>query len=101
LQYLEDPYAVLDELVGSGSDLVVVDLTIVNKELEDRVFLQHVPKAIYEASYPCYSLSENRLIKSMEMASYELLEGFPSISFPALDYIESYFNGYIFMRQSK
>ena len=65
VHYLEDPYAVLDELVRSGSDLVVVDLTIVNKELEDRVFLQHVPKGIYEASYPCYSLSENRLIKSM------------------------------------
>lgn len=72
-----------------------------NKAFTDKIFPKHVPKAIYQASYSCYSLSEDRLIQSMEMESHKLVEGFPSISFPALEHIKSYFNGYIFMKHSK
>lgn len=101
LQYLPDPYVVLDELIGSAPDVVVIDLTIVNSEARDRIFVQNVPKTIYQASYPVYALSEDRWVKTMNMAGYALIEKFPSISFPALAYIGSHFKGYIFMRKSR
>jgi putative methyltransferase (TIGR04325 family) len=101
LHYLKEPYLVMHELACCGADLVVIDLTIVNKDFADRIFLQHSPKSIYQASYPVYTLSENRLIKRMNILNYRLIESFSSINFSALDTIKSHFNGYIFIRYSK
>lgn len=101
LQYLEDPYAVLDELVRSGVNLIIVDLTIVNKSQSNKIFLQNVPKSIYEASYPVHALSEKQLFTRLGLAGFGLVVSFPSISFPELDGIDAYFRGYIFKKKSK
>ena len=101
LQYLPDPYQVLEEVIASASSVVVVDRTIVNNDSIDRTFVQNVPKEIYQTSYPAHSLSEDRLVKKMNMAGYLLIESFPALSFTALEYIEACYKGYIFLRKSR
>lgn len=100
LQYLADPWAVLDELVQVGADLIVVDKTIVNGTAASVPYKQVVPASIYEASYPCWSLSESQLMDKV-LGPYELLADFPSLEFPALARIDSAFKGYLFARANR
>ncbi len=99
LQYLPDPYAFLDELVESGADLILIDLTIVNSKKFDRIFIQNVPKSIYEASYPVRSLSEEKLISSIERFGYNIIADFKTLNFPQLKKLESQFKGFIFSKK--
>jgi putative methyltransferase (TIGR04325 family) len=98
LQYLRDPARALDELLAAGARYVAVDRTIVNSSAHDRLYVQHVPASIYAASYPCWSLSEPRLLERFS-GRYDLLSGFASLPFPALRRIGSEFKGYLFARR--
>lgn len=100
LQYLEDPYTVLDELAQSGVNLIIIDRTLVNKSQSNMIFLQNVPKSIYEASYPVHSLSESQLLIRLDLAGFGLIVNFPSLYFPALDKIDADFRGYLFKKKS-
>ena len=100
LQYLKDPYAVLGELARRDVNLIIIDLAIFNNTQSNKIFLQNVPKSIYEASYPVHTLSESQLIKRLDSAGFELVVSFPSINFPALDGIDANFFGYIFKKKT-
>jgi putative methyltransferase (TIGR04325 family) len=52
LQYLSNPYHVLDELSRSGADIVIIDRTPFHDEDKDFFLVQNVDKSIYSASYP-------------------------------------------------
>jgi putative methyltransferase (TIGR04325 family) len=62
LQYLEDAYAVLDELVGSGVETILVDRTSFHDGENDFIAVQKVGEAIYPASYPLWIFSKNNFI---------------------------------------
>jgi len=53
LQYLPDPYGALREVEAAGVPEVVIDRTPRHDGAGDLVFVQHVPPAIYRASYAC------------------------------------------------
>lgn len=53
LQYLPDPYAVIDELMDVGIQYIVIDRTPFADIEADCITVQHVPPSIYSASYPC------------------------------------------------
>lgn len=53
LQYVPDPYDVLDELMGTGISYLVIDRTPFADQRADWITIQHVPESIYNASYPC------------------------------------------------
>nr|WP_305891408.1 methyltransferase, TIGR04325 family [Methylomonas sp. SURF-1] len=97
LQYLPDPFDILKSLMISDADVLIIDKTIVNDSQSDRLYIQHVPDSIYKASYPCWSLSESKLINAVS-SHYSLKADFPSLSFPVLKLIKSEFKGYIFQR---
>ena len=99
LQYLESPHIILEEIGNVGASLIILDRTIVNKTERDIPYNQIVPPSIYSASYPCWSLSEDELIKSLSV-SYHLVSDFPSLNFPALKEIESIFKGFIFIKKT-
>lgn len=99
LQYLESPKSWINELKMVGADIVIIDRAIVNASDCDTIFVQRVPSVIYSASYPCFSLSENRLINAVS-PDYVLKSCFSSLPFPALLSIASEFKGYIFERSS-
>lgn len=56
LPYLENPRALLADLGGRDFDHLIVDRTGFVGRGRDRLTVQHVPAAIYEASYPCWFL---------------------------------------------
>jgi putative methyltransferase (TIGR04325 family) len=98
LQYLENPHIMLEKLRNIDASVIIIDRIIVNKTRRNFLYNQIVPPSIYSASYPCWSLSEDVLIKSLSV-SYHLVSDFPSLNFPALKEIESIFKGFIFVRK--
>lgn len=63
LQYLEKPYALLEEVKDSGIPHVLLDFIGYNDQPGDRITIQYVPPVFYgvEASYPCYFPDRNRV----------------------------------------
>jgi hypothetical protein len=78
----------------------VLDRTIVNAGGADRIYVQDVPSVVYEASYPCYSISEPSLIGYVDGLGYDLLTDFDAGEFPAVEATGSTFKGYIFSRKT-
>ena len=99
LQYLQDPGNIIDSLIKIGSDVILIDRTIVNSNSVNNIYIQHVSSAIYSASYPCYSLSESWLLNPIGN-TYDMVTDFTSLDFPALRNINSKFKGYIFKKMA-
>lgn len=97
LQYLENLVEIIKELKTLNSSVIILDRTIVNKTTEHKNYVQIVPPAIYSASYPCRSLAESKLIQYF-YPEYRLESSFPSLSFPALEKIDSMFKGFLFTK---
>lgn len=97
LQYLPDPKTIIKKIIKLGAKVIILDKTIVNKSSKNKIYVQHVPANIYLASYPCYSLSEEKLI-SLFGLGYRLESSFESLSFPELSRIDSQFKGFIFSK---
>lgn len=61
LQYLPAPGTVLDQFAATDASALLIDRTPVSDETQDRVCIQHVPRRIYDASYPSWVFSRQRL----------------------------------------
>jgi len=61
LEYIERPYDLLKEIATRNFQYIILDRTPVVGLESDILTVQKVPKEIYEASYPCWFLSENKL----------------------------------------
>jgi putative methyltransferase (TIGR04325 family) len=62
LQYMENPPLTLAMLDRLPVRHLVIDRTTISEEATDRLCVQHVPKSIYKACYPCWILSRSRLL---------------------------------------
>lgn len=62
LQYLERPYELLETINKISSAAIIIDRTPIAKSGE-KITIQHVPRSIYSASYPCRFLDKQRLEK--------------------------------------
>lgn len=58
LQYLEEPFALLEYLLEIKPDFIFIDRTPFIEHLESLISVQHVPAAIYSASYPSWLFAE-------------------------------------------
>ncbi|MBL4699826.1 MAG: methyltransferase, TIGR04325 family [Phycisphaeraceae bacterium] len=74
LPYLPQPYEMLKQLLAMPYSMVIIDRMMCQKGIEDRLALQHVPKAFYgrKVNYPVWLLSFEKLIKVFEQAGYTL-----------------------------
>jgi putative methyltransferase (TIGR04325 family) len=77
LQYLENPYQLLEEIQQLNKPYIILDRTTVNFESQDIITKQHVPNYIYEGNYPCWFLSEQKLLQSFA-PHYKLIHSFQS-----------------------
>ena len=100
LHYLSDPYAVIDSLKSTGAEFLIIDNTIINNSLSSYIYIQNIPKSIYEVSYPCYSLSESQLINNI-VNDYNLISDFFGLNLSGLERINSLYKGYIFKKNNK
>lgn len=65
LQYLEEPYHVLESLSSQGIKILILDRTPMHQGEKDIVVAQRVSSHIYNASYPAWIFCEDRLISSL------------------------------------
>jgi putative methyltransferase (TIGR04325 family) len=63
LQYIEEPYALLDDIKQIEVPYLLLDYIGYNDGPEDRITIQHVPPVFYgiETSYPCRFFSRTKL----------------------------------------
>lgn len=90
LQYIEEPYQLLEKIKQTGLKYVLIDRTPFISG-PDRITVQKVNPAIYKASYPCWFFNEEKFVKSVN--GYKML-----FEFKALDRsnIKSEFKGFLF-----
>ena len=77
LQYLENPYIFIDEILSKNFPYILVDRTAFIEDDKERITLQRVPPSIYPASYPAWFFNENKFLNAF-LAKYELLNSFES-----------------------
>ena len=77
LQYLPDPGSVLEELLQTQANTLILDRTPMSNELENTVCIQKVPRHIYSASYPAWVFSRRWLFNNL--SQWEIVAQFPGI----------------------
>ena len=80
LQYLPQPWRMLDSVTDTGVDLLIIDRTPFHPGPEDVPTLQKVPEHIYPASYPAWILSWERMIDALD--GWHIVARFPGIEPP-------------------
>lgn len=66
LQYVPDAPVVLERIANTGALALLLDRTPMSDVAEDRVCVQHVPRQIYDASYPCWVFSRERMRERLD-----------------------------------
>ena len=66
LGYLENPHDLLRAAVARGFNHILIDRTGLIEGPTDCLTVQHVPRSVYRASYPCWFLSRDRLLRHFE-----------------------------------
>jgi hypothetical protein len=67
----------LEELAALKPSFIVIDRTIVNLRGASKAYVQTAPKAIYEATYPVWSLAESALMEALLQRAYQAPCRFP------------------------
>jgi putative methyltransferase (TIGR04325 family) len=94
LQYLEEPYSLLENLKSLPIDYIIIDRTPFVSG-KDRITIQKVWPRIYKASYPCWFFNEQKIVNLLS-TDFRLV-----LKFDALDKanISSKFKGFIFSKK--
>lgn len=96
IQYLEDPYSVLDELLRSGVGTILVDRTcFVANDGPEIYKVQVTPASIYPARYPIRFFDRRKFTHWFVMNGFRMIEQFQSLD--KLD-AEATWQGFIFHR---
>lgn len=98
LQYLPNPYPILEEAFASGSPYIIVDRTGFTLSDSERVTIQQVPSTIYKASYPCRFFSESSFVELFRENGYTVMTDFLSDDNAN---IPSKYKGFIFQKENK
>lgn len=81
LQYLEKPYERLTEVGALGRAHLIIDRTPCSDQARDVLTVQSVPRSIYDASYPCWILSRQKLTQALEL-THAMVASFQESSGP-------------------
>jgi len=98
IQYLEDSYALLDDIVKRDFEFIIIDRTIFFDD-EDRITVQRVPPSIYDASYPCRVFNRQKFLRYFS-EGYDLIYDFEALGGNV--FVESTaarYEGYLFQKK--
>jgi putative methyltransferase (TIGR04325 family) len=97
-QYLASPQWLFDQINSIGADILIFDRTPFTGMSEDTICIQHIPSNIYQASYPMWLLSRNKLLG--QLSNWKVYESFASPEGRVISKggVEFDFSGYIFER---
>jgi putative methyltransferase (TIGR04325 family) len=79
LQYLEQPYALLEKVLSLGFEFILIDRTTFLEKGDDRITVQKVSPEIYEASYPAWFFNREKFLSRFSKR-YELMAEFDALS---------------------
>lgn len=71
LQYLKNPYQILNKIIKKKIPNIIIHRSPFTQTTEI-IKIQHVPKHIYEASYPIRILDIDKICKKLNKAGYKL-----------------------------
>ncbi len=75
LQYIEKPYAVLEEIMRLQPKYVIFDkIPFLASSNEDHMVVQKVSPSIYDASYPCWVFGIDKFMSFFRKQNYRLVE---------------------------
>jgi len=77
LQYMSDPYKILDELFKKKIVFILIDRLVINHN-KDFITVQNVSPNIYKASYPLWIFKEKNILDYFLKNNYELIVDFDS-----------------------
>ncbi len=78
LQYLPEPYKILDKLFEKKLKFILIDRLVVNNK-RDLITVQNVDPVIYEASYPLWIFKEKNVLDYFIKNNYELVVDFDAL----------------------
>lgn len=96
LQYLENPYQILDQIIEKNIKYIFIDRTPFIDSDIDRITLQKVPKNIYKASYPCRLFSQDKFVSYLN-DKYKMLHSYSCDDISNSNKIK--FKGFLFVRK--
>lgn len=76
LQYIENPYELLDNILKHSFEYILIDRTPFSKMNQDIIKLQTVSPNIYEASYPCWFFDRDKFVCYFTDKGYSIVEEF-------------------------
>lgn len=79
IQYLENPYALLEEVLSYNFDFLIFDRTTFMESGEDRLTVQKVKPTIYGASYPAWFFNREKFLAFLAR-DYELVAEFDALA---------------------
>ena len=101
LQYLPEPFAILQEAISSKADYIVIDRNPFIEYGKTMLSLQKIPKQIVEASYPVWLFNEQEF-KQVFVEKYDEIASFDAIDATiGQGRLTSNFKGVIFKRIEK
>jgi putative methyltransferase (TIGR04325 family) len=86
LQYIENPYELLDAIFLYEFDYIIIDRTSFCTENRNKIKLQIVPSKIYNASYPCWFFDEKYFYQYFLSKKYSVIEIFEGADGSGHDY---------------
>jgi putative methyltransferase (TIGR04325 family) len=87
LQYVEEPFSLLDEAIDSGARVVAFDRLLVSAAHRHAVFIQRPdPGEYYRATYPAWRFSRDLFVREIASKGFSLVEHFPLDVHPRFDY---------------
>jgi len=95
IQYIEDPYALLERLTSLRFEYILFDRTPFITGKRDRLTIQKVSPEIYQASYPCWFFAKDRF-RAFFYDNYETVAEFEGLD---IANITSTFDGCILRRR--
>jgi putative methyltransferase (TIGR04325 family) len=79
IQYLEKPYAFLEEVLSYKFDFLIFDRTTFIESGEDRLTIQKAKPTVYKASYPAWFFNREKFL-SFLLRDYELVAEFDALA---------------------
>ena len=76
LQYLEHPFAILDELLNLPCDVILLDRTPFWDGERDWLAVQNVPPVVYDASYPSWIFAKTRFYDHLAQRGWDVMTSF-------------------------
>jgi putative methyltransferase (TIGR04325 family) len=99
LEYLPNPFSILDEVFNSGVQNIIIDRTGFLEGPLDRLTVQNVPPHIYEASYPAWFFSRPKFESFMQSSGFVLNAGWVCKDEYPLVGAETSFRGYYYSKK--